>query len=69
MSSPPRQLGNTFGIKQPGIHSDPYVDRSSCVAFSPDGKSLVASRGAGIVHLWDLATGKELAAFKGHTER
>jgi WD40 repeat protein len=42
------------------------------VAFSPDGKWLTVGGGvlgkAGAVSIWDLATGKEWAAFKGHTD-
>src|SRR5205823_5223585 len=48
--------------------------RASAVAFSPDGKLLACgARGttikdanAGIIHLYDLATGRELQALRGH---
>src|SRR5262245_2292887 len=42
------------------------------VVFSPDGKWLVVGGGVlgklGEIRLWDLATGKERGAFKGHTD-
>jgi hypothetical protein len=37
------------------------------VAIAPDVKLLALSDPGGAVHLWDVLTGKELAAFKGHT--
>jgi WD40 repeat protein len=40
----------------------------TCVAFTPDGKTLVAGgqEACGIVRLWDVATGQELATLKAH---
>jgi WD40 repeat protein len=35
------------------------------VAFSPDGKTLAASSGDGMVKIWEVATGKVRAIFKG----
>ncbi|MGE3803507.1 MAG: WD40 repeat domain-containing protein [Gemmataceae bacterium] len=44
--------------------------RTSCLAFSPDGKKLAAGRGGhhdgGHVELWDLAAGKLLSSVRGH---
>ena len=37
------------------------------LVFSPNGKSLIQAGLDQAVHLWDLATGVEMAAFKGHT--
>jgi WD40 repeat protein len=37
------------------------------VAFSPDGKRVVAGGGDHVVRLWDVATGKLLRRFEGHT--
>jgi RNA polymerase sigma factor (sigma-70 family) len=39
------------------------------VAFSPDGKTLASAEGqAKAVKLWDVASGKELKSFEGHTK-
>ncbi len=37
------------------------------VAFTGNGKILASGDRGGILKLWDVATGKELASFKGHT--
>src|SRR4051794_1119524 len=42
----------------------------SCLAFSPDGKTLASVSGYGgdkDIRLWDVTTGKELPRLKGHT--
>ena len=39
------------------------------VAFSPDSKTLASGSGDHSVRLWDVATGKEVRQFTGHTER
>jgi len=39
-----------------------------CVAFSPDGKTLASAADDKTVKLWDVATGKEQATLKGHTD-
>ncbi|MFI5526688.1 trypsin-like peptidase domain-containing protein, partial [Streptomyces platensis] len=38
------------------------------IAFSPDGKILVAGSGDGTVRLWSLASGKPRAPLRGHTD-
>jgi RNA polymerase sigma factor (sigma-70 family) len=50
----------------------PGKEPATCLAFSPDGKSLAAGFGMGLtprapaeVRLWELATGKETARLKG----
>ena len=40
----------------------------SAVAFSPDGKTLASGSLDSDIKLWDVATGKERATLKGHTE-
>ncbi len=50
------------------VQTTTMADFGSLIALSPDGKLLARAGGSdGLVHLWDVATGKELAPFKGHT--
>lgn len=39
------------------------------VAFSPDGKRLATADSDGVLHLWDVDSGQELASYTGHTNR
>jgi WD40 repeat protein len=39
------------------------------VAYSPDGQRLASAGGDGKIHLWDLATHKEIRALAGHSHR
>jgi WD40 repeat protein len=41
----------------------------SCVAFSPDGKTLATGGWDNIVKLWNINTKQEVATLKGHTDR
>jgi WD40 repeat protein len=44
------------------------LDRpTTCVAFSPDGRTLVCGADVGKVILWDVATSKQRAVCEGHT--
>jgi hypothetical protein len=43
------------------------VGRVFSVAFSPDGKTLAAGAWDGSIRLWDVATGKELRQYTGHS--
>ncbi|HEY7158441.1 MAG TPA: WD40 repeat domain-containing protein [Gemmataceae bacterium] len=42
------------------------VGRVFSLAFSPDGKTLLAGAWDGSIRLWDVATGKELRQYAGH---
>jgi WD40 repeat protein len=43
-----------------------HTDGVTSVAFSPDGKTLASGGKDRAVRLWEVATGKETAIFKGH---
>jgi WD40 repeat protein len=45
----------------------PFRDLYAQLAFSPDGSRLTCAGGDPRVGLWDAATGKELAMYRGHT--
>jgi len=71
-SGQPRRIYGTKRPPPPPINYDPFggllIDQSGVsVAIAPDLKLLALSGTGGTVHLWDVVTGKELAAFKGHT--
>jgi hypothetical protein len=42
------------------------VGRALSVAYAPDGQTLVAGCWDGSIHLWEVATGRELRQFAGH---
>jgi len=39
------------------------------VAFSPDGKQALSGGDSVVIQLWDVATGREVRRFEGHTNR
>jgi WD40 repeat protein len=65
----PAPVGNVQpgGFPPGGIPGGMIVQPSVGVAMSPDFKLLALHDTGSTVHLWDVVTGKELTAFKGHT--
>lgn len=45
----------------------PHADTVLCLAFSPDGQRLATGSADGLVKVWDVASGKLLQTFEGHT--
>ncbi|XP_019622302.1 PREDICTED: telomerase protein component 1-like [Branchiostoma belcheri] len=48
---------------------DAFGDAVTCVAVSPDGKVFVCGTEDCVVHLYELATGKQLKTFVGHANK
>lgn len=46
-----------------------YPDEVYCVAFSPDGKGLLAGSADGTLKLWDVKTGEEIRSYPGHAAK
>jgi WD40 repeat protein len=60
-----RQLGKAVDLG----HNRARVSGASSIAFAPDGKSLAAALlSENSIHLWDVASGRELCQFRGHPE-
>jgi WD40 repeat protein len=65
----PEQLGAAAAAG--GRHVEPLVVDVTAAAFSPDNKYVLVgySGGAKLLRLWEVAGGKELRSFPGHTDR
>jgi WD40 repeat protein len=46
---------------------EPHSDTVNCLAFSPDGKQLASCAADRFVKLWNVADGKAVRSFEGHT--
>jgi Tol biopolymer transport system component len=44
------------------------LEEVNSVAFAPDGRHVLTGSGDGKARLWDVATGKELRTFEGHSD-
>jgi WD40 repeat protein len=52
---------------QTGVEFRSLACGGSCVAFSPKGKHIVSGGGGDFARVFEIATGKELVTFKGHS--
>jgi WD40 repeat protein/serine/threonine protein kinase len=50
------------------LHSPTKAAPFTSVAFGPDGNRLVSGSGDNILEVWDVATGREMLALKGHSD-
>ncbi|MEW6672968.1 MAG: PDZ domain-containing protein, partial [Thermodesulfobacteriota bacterium] len=62
--APVQLAGDKLGMKMAS-----FAGRISSVAFSPDGRYALSGNWGGILTIWDIATGREVGTFKGHTDR
>jgi WD40 repeat protein len=46
---------------------DPHSDTVNCLAFSPDGKQVASCAADRFIKLWNVADGKFIRSFEGHT--
>jgi len=62
-----QQLGQLGERYAPQYTKGLRITGVCCVAFSPDGKKVAGAQlGENTLHVWDLATGKELQKMAGH---
>src|SRR5262249_47883723 len=62
--------GRVGDVEGRGLHAcEGDAKRASRCAFSPDGRTLATAGETGVVHLWELATGKRRRSFTGHEGR
>jgi WD40 repeat protein len=45
-----------------------HADRVNAVAYSPDGTKLASASRDGTVRVWDLGSGREVVAYRGHAD-
>jgi WD40 repeat protein len=61
------KLFNIEDGKQILALKEPHSDTVNCLAFSPDGKQLASCAADRFVKLWNVADGKFIRSFEGHT--
>ncbi len=62
-----RPRGPKAALAPSSFSTEPVAAPSANIAFSPRGNLLVYGAPAGGIHVWQVQTGQELAAFRGHT--
>ena len=74
----PRRLAARFGQRRGGDQALGPVtgelvrtirgesEQLRCLAFTPDGRNIVAAGKGKVVRIWDVATGQELLSLEGH---
>ena len=58
----------TTGMQAHSVISDNHRKFNDILTFSPDGKTLLGSKGLSRIQLWDVDTGNQLSTLIGHTE-
>ncbi len=61
-------MGTTLGYDFSVLKTIPTISNISSLAFSPDGKTVIAGSIDKTARLWDIKTGQQLHILRGHTD-